>query len=310
MASIILNQTIIMLVLILVGILCSKTKIISQDTNRQLSSLVLQVVNPVVILMSFQTDYRPELAKNLLITFGLSAAAFIIMITVSYILVRSKPQRDTAIERFASTYSNCGFMGIPLMNALFGAEGVFYLTAFITVFNISVWTHGVILISGEKNLKQAIKVLYSPTIIAIALGIVMFFAQIKIPSVPAQALQFIADMNTPLAMLVSGITISQTNVIKLLKKPRIYYICLLKLIVIPLILMTGLTLLDIDEKVRMTVLVAAAAPPAAVMWPPPSTAPTTAPRSGPCGGSVTMFWQAPLLVVCLSAPTTQSAPRW
>ena len=264
MASIILNQTIIMLVLILVGILCSKTKIISQDTNRQLSSLVLQVVNPVVILMSFQTDYRPELAKNLLITFGLSAAAFIIMITVSYILVRSKPQRDTAIERFASTYSNCGFMGIPLMNALFGAEGVFYLTAFITVFNISVWTHGVILISGEKNLKQAIKVLYSPTIIAIALGIVMFFAQIKIPSVPAQALQFIADMNTPLAMLVSGITISQTNVIKLLKKPRIYYICLLKLIVIPLILMTGLTLLDIDEKVRMTVLVAAAAPPAAM----------------------------------------------
>ncbi len=253
-----------MLVLILVGILCSKTKIISQDTNRQLSSLVLQVVNPVVILMSFQTDYRPELAKNLLITFGLSAAAFIIMITVSYILVRSKPQRDTAIERFASTYSNCGFMGIPLMNALFGAEGVFYLTAFITVFNISVWTHGVILISGEKNLKQAIKVLYSPTIIAIALGIVMFFAQIKIPSVPAQALQFIADMNTPLAMLVSGITISQTNVIKLLKKPRIYYICLLKLIVIPLILMTGLTLLDIDEKVRMTVLVAAAAPPAAM----------------------------------------------
>ncbi len=264
MASIILNQTIIMLVLILVGILCSKTKIISQDTNRQLSSLVLQVVNPVVILMSFQTDYRPELAKNLLITFGLSAAAFVIMITVSYILVRSKPQRDTAIERFASTYSNCGFMGIPLMNALFGAEGVFYLTAFITVFNISVWTHGVILISGEKNLKQAIKVLYSPTIIAIALGIIMFFAQIKIPSVPAQALQFIADMNTPLAMLVSGITISQTNVIKLLKKPRIYYICLLKLIVIPLILMTGLTLLDIDEKVRMTVLVAAAAPPAAM----------------------------------------------
>ena len=205
-----------MLVLILVGILCSKTKIISQDTNRQLSSLVLQVVNPVVILMSFQTDYRPELAKNLLITFGLSAAAFIIMITVSYILVRSKPQRDTAIERFASTYSNCAFMGIPLMNALFGAEGVFYLTAFITVFNISVWTHGVILISGEKNLKQAIKVLYSPTIIAIALGIVMFFAQIKIPSVPAQALQFIADMNTPHPMLDSGITISQTNVIKLL----------------------------------------------------------------------------------------------
>lgn len=253
-----------MLVLILVGILCAKTGIINQDSNRQLSSLVLQVVNPAVILMSFQTDYRPELARNLLITFGLAAAAFIIMIGASCIFVRNKPDKDSSIERFASVYSNCGFMGIPLMNALFGSEGVFYLTAFITVFNISVWTHGVILISGERSIKQAVRVLCSPTIIAIALGIIMFFAQIRIPSVPAQAFQFIADMNTPLAMLVSGITISSANIVKLLKKPGVYYVCLLKLIVMPLILMTGLAFLPISEKVQITILVAAAAPPAAM----------------------------------------------
>lgn len=264
MANTILKQTIIMLMLILVGVLCSKTKIISKETNKQLSTFVLQIINPVLILMSFQTDYRAELAKNLLITFGLSVMTFVIMIVISMLLVRKKEGRETAIERFASTYSNCGFMGIPLLNALFGTEGVFYLTAFITVFNIFVWTHGVITLSGERNFKQVVKVFYSPTIIAIALGIIMFFAQIKIPSVPAQALQFIADMNTPMAMIVSGVTMAGTNVIGLLKKPGIYYISLLKLVVLPLIIIAVLSLMPINEKVRMTVIVAAAAPPAAM----------------------------------------------
>lgn len=264
MAITILKQTIIMLMLILVGVLCAKTKIISKETNKQLSSFVLQVVNPVLILMSFQTDYRPELAKNLLTTFGLSVLAFAVMIICSYIFVRNKDGKETAIERFASTYSNCAFMGIPLLNALFGSEGVFYLTAFIAVFNFFVWTHGVILMSGEKNFKQVVKIFYSPTIIAIVLGILMFFLRIKIPSVPAKALQYIADINTPMAMIVSGVTISEANVLGILKKPGIYYVSLLKLIVIPLILSVILSLFDVDEKVRLTIIVASAAPPAAM----------------------------------------------
>ena len=100
MALTILKQTIIMLILIMVGILCSKTKIISKDTNKQLSSFVLQIVNPVLIFMSFQTDYRPELAKNLLITFGLSVLAFAVMIGASMLLVRRGEGRETAFDAF------------------------------------------------------------------------------------------------------------------------------------------------------------------------------------------------------------------
>lgn len=264
MAATILNQTIIMLLLIMVGVICSKTKIISKETNKQLSTFVLQVVNPVLILMSFQTEYRSELARNLIITFGLSVLAFAVMIGASILFVRKGEGRETAVERFAATYSNCAFMGIPLLNALFGAEGVFYLTAFITVFNFFVWTHGVILLSGERDFRQVVKVFYSPTIIAIALGIIMFFARIRIPSVPAQALQFIANINTPMAMIVSGVTMADTNVLKLLKKPGIYYISILKLLVIPIILVAVLSLFNIDEKVRLTVIIAASAPPAAM----------------------------------------------
>ncbi|MBR6792013.1 MAG: AEC family transporter [Ruminococcus sp.] len=264
MANTILNQTIIMLILIIVGIICAKTGIISKNANKDLSAFVLQIVNPVVILMAYQMEYRSDLVKNLLMCFLLSLMAFIIVIPLAYLLIPDKTERDTSVERFSAIYSNCGFMGIPLINALFGTEGVFYLTAFITFFNLFVWTHGIILISGEKSLKQVIKVFYSPTVIAIFLGVITFFARIRIPSVPAQALEFIADLNTPMAMIVSGVTMADTNVTALIKKLRVYYIVLLKLIVLPLALAVVLTFLPADEKVRMTVLVAASAPPAAM----------------------------------------------
>lgn len=265
MATTILNQTIIMLILMIVGVICSKTGLISNDTNKELSKFVLQVVNPVVIFVSYQTEYRSELVKNLLLTFALSMGALAAAIAAACLLVRGKKRKDSEIERFSAIYSNCGFMGIPLVNALFGTEGVFYLTAFITVFNILVWTHGIILISGEKSLKQVVKVIFSPTIISIVLGLVTFFVQIKLPSPVLGALGFIKDLNTPLAMVVSGVTMAGTNVIGLLRKTRIYYVCLLKLFVIPLLIAAAMAFFGgIDEKVRMTVLVAASAPPAAM----------------------------------------------
>lgn len=264
MSLTILKQTIIMLILITVGIVCSKTKIISKESNKDLSKFVLQVVNPVMIFMSYQTDYKPELVKNLLLTFVLSLGAYAVTILLAYLLIPSKKGRETELERFSAIYSNCGFMGIPLVNALFGMEGVFYLTAFITVFNLIVWTHGIILISGEKSMKNIVKVLYSPTIIAIVLGIITFFLQIRLHEVPAKALEFISQLNTPMAMIVSGVTMAETNVLKLLKKGGVYYICFLRLLLIPAILAALLSPLGISEKVRLTIIVAASAPPAAM----------------------------------------------
>lgn len=264
MSQTILNQTIIMLILIMIGVLCAKLKIISSSANKELSQFVLQVVNPVVIFMSYQKDYEPRLVKNLLLTFALSVVAFALTIIIAYILIRKKENRDTEVERFSAIYSNCAFMGIPLVSALFGDEGVFYLTAFITVFNLVIWTHGVITISGEKDFRQVIKVFYSPTMIAIVLGIITFFLKIKLPEVPNKALGFIKEINTPMAMIVSGVTISATNVPKLIKNIRVYIICIIKLLIVPLILTLIFSPFDIDEKVRMTVIVAVASPPAAM----------------------------------------------
>ncbi len=263
MSGIILKQTFIMLLLMLVGVLCYKAKIISSTSNKELSKFVLQVVNPVMIFMSYQTEIHADLVKNLLITFGLSVISFIITIIAVCILIRKKKGRETEIERFSAIYSNCAFMGMPLANAMFGMEGVFYLTAFITIFNLFVWTHGIVLLTGEKDFRQIIKVFYSPTIIAIFLGLIAFFTQIKLPELPANVLGYISSLNTPLAMVVSGISMAETDVFKMIKKPDVYRVCLIKLIILPVILSVLLVFLPVDEKVRLIVLVAASAPPAA-----------------------------------------------
>lgn len=97
MSETIFKQTVIMLVLIIVGVICAKTRIIGKETNRDLSGLVLNVINPVVILMSYQKEYRPELLKKLGMSFLLSAFAFAVMIALSYLLIRKKDGRETEI---------------------------------------------------------------------------------------------------------------------------------------------------------------------------------------------------------------------
>ena len=281
MALVVLKQAFTMLILILAGAGCFKLKILSRQTVSEMSSLVLKVVNPVVILMAYQRENKPELVHNLGWTFLLTLISYALAYAVAYLGIRNKkdemaPQTDDSrpvgswrcgdavIERFSSIYSNCGFMGIPLVMAMFGYEGVFYLTAFLTGFNALVWSHGVMTMSGERSLKSLVKVLTSPAIIAIVAGMVLFFLHITIPELLADTLEMVGNLNTPLAMLVAGATIAQTNLLGVLKKPRVFYVALLKLLVIPLLCIAVFHFLPVDQTVKMTVTAAAAAPSAAI----------------------------------------------
>ena len=186
MAQIIANQALIMLLLNLVGILVYKLKIVTRDGGRQLSALVLEIVTPVLVVHAYMdVEFSKQMAVNLLWTFGLAAVSYILTILGSMILLRKKDGRETAIERFSSIYSNCVFMGIPLASALFGSEGVLYVTAFLTVFFFLSWTHGIMTLTGKRDMKALLKVMRAPTVIGIGIGLVLYFTQLKLPSVIA-----------------------------------------------------------------------------------------------------------------------------
>lgn len=261
LASTSLNQILIMFLIIIIGAICFKIKLIDKDTNKRLSDIVLMLVNPLVILVSYQREFNTTLLKGLLVSLALATITHIFGITLSYLLLRKKKhESDIAIERFAIIYSNCGFMGIPLVNGIYGSEGVFYLTAYLTVFNLLVWTHGVIIMTEKKDKKTIANAFLSPSIIATVLGFLFFILRVEFPYILFKSLDYVSAMNTPLAMIVAGVTIAQTNFIKIFSKFRIYYVSFLKLLLIPFIMLLLFSRFAIDEKVIITSVLLAACP--------------------------------------------------
>jgi predicted permease len=256
-----LTQILIMFMLILVGIVSYRIKLIDKETNRKLSDLVLQLVNPVVIFISYQRDFNSSMLRGLIISLILATVTHTVAVIVSPILLhRKKQQPDNAIEQFAVIYSNCGFIGIPLVNGIIGSEGVFYLTAYMTIFNLFVWTHGVIIMTGKKDVKTIAKAFLSPSVIATLTGFLFFAVQIRLPGIVINTMNYLGNMNTPLAMLVAGATIAQTDIVKLLGKLRIYYVCFLKLIVIPIAALFIFLPFGIPKIVLLTSVLAASCP--------------------------------------------------
>jgi hypothetical protein len=263
MLLLIVNQIVKMLLILIVGFICFRLKLVDQNGNKTLSNLLLMVVNPLLAVMALQIEYKSELVQGLLIAFVLAAISHVIGIIISQLCIRKNKNENFGIERFSSMYSNCGFMGIPLVQSILGSEGVFYLTAYMTVFNLFSWTHGILLMTGKTSKKELVKSLTSPMIVASVVGLVLFFARITIPTVPADAINYIASMNTPLAMLIAGISVAQTDFSKMLKKWRLYYISILKLLVMPAFVLLVLMIVKVNTLVAVTILVAAACPSAA-----------------------------------------------
>ena len=262
MAGIILKQAVMMLLLNLVGMIAYRTKIVDAKGGRQFSAFVLEIVTPVLVVTAYaDVEYQPELVKNLLWTFVLAAAAYGIVILLAQLLIRKKDGRETAIERFSVVYSNCGFMGIPLASALLGTEGVFYCTAFLTVFFVFAWTHGILLLTGQHDRKALLRKLTSPTMIGIAIGLLLFFFRIHFPELLQTACGYVSGLNTPLGMIVSGISVAQANLPRAFRNPRVYYVSAVKLILVPLVLcLLFLPLTFIPDNIRLVVMLLMAAP--------------------------------------------------
>jgi predicted permease len=260
LASITLNQIIIMIIIMLIGYISYKLKIIDEAGNKILSNILLVLITPIVIFTSYQRDFTMDLFQGLMISLILAVITHVVGIIVAYIVLRGKSNPDIVIERFSTIFSNCGFIGIPLAYGIYGSEGVFYITAYITIFNLILWTFGVNMMTGNTSWKSMLKALVSPTIITILIGIIFFLLQIRIPNTILEALNSIGSMNTPLAMLIAGISIGNANLLKLFGNLRTYLVAVLKLLVIPIVLVVLYSRFNISDAVVATAVLAAACP--------------------------------------------------
>lgn len=262
-AAITVNQIIMMFVIAVVGFAAAKVKLIEEAGSRILSDILLLLVTPMMIFTSYQIEYDSQRLKGLLAAVLLAFVSHLFSIIVSTVLFPKK-RKNYEVERLAAIFSNCGYMGIPLVNGVFGAEGVFYVTAYITVFNVLIWTYGVVIMTGECDIHSCVAALKSPAIISIVLGVSCYLLRLRLPEVILAPLKTVSDMNTPLAMLVAGAAIANSNFFSMLKKKQIYQVCFVRLILIPAVMVFVLkalgTALHADEVVFMTIIMASACP--------------------------------------------------
>ncbi|WP_432626597.1 AEC family transporter [Brotaphodocola sp.] len=261
LALITVEKILEMFVILLMGVVIRKCGMVDERSNKHLSGILLNLVSPCVILMSYQIDFDAMLLERLLWTAGLSAISFVLSIFLANFCVRKNGNPDFGVERMAVIYSNCGFMGLPLIEGLLGSEGVFFMTAYITVFNLFVWSHGVMMMSGRaSSFAKTMKSLIQPSMVAIFFSLILFVVGIRLPAVVANPLSMIGKMNTPLAMLIAGANLADSDLLASLKRPRIYWLSALKLLIVPAMTLVELMILHPDRTVALTVLIAAACP--------------------------------------------------
>ena len=263
----VIRQVVIMFLLIAVGFLSYKLKIIDSAGTRALSSVVIHIANPATLFIAFQLESDVNFSERITglgLAALLSVISLIISVSTAFLLIRGENKRK-AVEQLSLILTNCGFMGIPLVRGVLGDEGVFYLAAFIAVNNLAVWTLGVIKMQGGRvSLACVLNTLKSPPIIAIALGAAAFILRVKIPGVALETIGYAANLTTPLAMLTAGASIACVDLKSLLKKSRLIYISFLRLIIIPLLTYASFLPFKANPLMSGAVLAAAACPSAAM----------------------------------------------
>ena len=229
----VLQQVGVLLILITLGFVLTKVKMLNEVGARCLTDLVLYAATPCVIVTSFIRKFEKSAATGLLISTLTAVAAHILFIVLSLLFIRAKDIKRERVLRFAAIFGNCGFMALPLQQALLGSEGVFYGSSVVAVFNIFVWSFGVYLMSGDKNYVKPKSLAVSPSIIAIVVGIIVFLFSLPVPDILRKPMDFMAGLNTPLPMLVIGYHLAKSDILKGLRDKSAIFATSLRLIIFP-----------------------------------------------------------------------------
>lgn len=257
------TQVLVLFILIAVGALLSKLGMITEKGARSMTDVVLYAVTPCVIINAFQREYRPDMLYGLLLTLLIAFVTLAASVLIAEILYRKKDISRACVLKFALVFSNCGFMALPLQKAVLGDDGVFYGAAFVAMFNIFMWTYGLITMSGKRNAKEALKAVVNPGIIGTVIGVVLFVFSVKLPEVIASPVSLLAALNTPVPMLVIGYHLTHANLKRVLRDKGAYFAMAMRLVILPLAVMGALLLLKVDPVVTVSVVIAVSSPVAA-----------------------------------------------
>lgn len=237
-----------------VGFALFRAKIISKEGSKSIANLLIYVILPCAIIKSFLAERTAQKLQELAISFGLGLLALLLAMVVAAVLFRKNP-----VENFSAAFSNAGFMGIPLITAVMGGEGVFYIAGMVAMLNVLQWSYGQQIMAQGKVKLNVAAILKNPLLVALLLGLALFGLGLTPPDLAVQCVSSLAGCNAPVAMVVLGLYLGEANLKEIVSTPRLYWVSATRLLLIPLVTMLILWLIPAGN-IRLAVLVSACAP--------------------------------------------------
>ncbi|KAF0197191.1 MAG: auxin efflux carrier family protein [Bacillota bacterium] len=241
------EQIFVLFIILVAGYIVRKLEVFDDRMTKGLSSLLLKLALPALIIDSLQQTYSPQLLREsgliLLISFVVYGASGGVAAFFPGIL-RSE-QGELGVFRFSLLFSNVGFMGYPVVLAIFGQEGLFYAAIYNLPFNLLVFTLGIVVMTlGRGDDKHSInwRMFVSPAVVSVLIGFSLFLLGLRLPGPIAQSVKMIGSLTTPLSMIIVGALLSSINAREIFSNWRIYAISTARLIFIPLLVWLSLRL--------------------------------------------------------------------
>ena len=232
LSTLLMEQIAKLFIMIFMGYAVVKMGLLKDEDSKVLSTLVLYLIVPCVILNAFQVDYTPEKVSGL--ELACIASLLLLFILLPIVNLIGKVLHLNEVETMSIYYSNSGNLIVPLVAFMLGDKWVFYACVFMGLQTIFFWTHCKKVLSHEKgfNLK---KIFFNINIITIIIAITLFFAKIRLPEIITGTLSSVGAMIGPASMFVIGMLIGGMDLKKVLTNKKAYFISFMRLIVIPLI---------------------------------------------------------------------------
>ena len=268
--QIVLNQVIIFLIITAIGFIAVKVKVLNNDGLTVVSKLFTKIVLPFFLFTNtVNGTTRTEIFENLYII-PISLAVYAVIILVSQLLAKLLKLDKTRARLFslAYTFGNVGFIGIPVLLALFGQKVMMYIAVFTVVDQLLIWTYGFSLSYPEgtkfKLESKALKNMLNPPLISVLLAIICVLLDIRPVGLLNNAFMTIASASTPLPFIYLGGMIALSDMKKSLRHYEFYIGIAVKMVIIPVIAFIVLQAIGIDYELAMTTTVLIALPALAI----------------------------------------------
>lgn len=235
-----LQQMIIMFLLMSVGFVGSKIGMITEETSKRLSAIVVNIANPAMILVSGISDERME-GRELLSLTVVILTIYAVLLLLAYllpVLLRVDP-KSRGVYQAMTVFSNIGFMGYPIIAALYGSSAVLYGALYSIPFNILIYTFGVSALrkkeNGEEKKKLSLKEVLNIGVITSIISLILYLWQIRVPGFLTDTLNYLGNLTAPLSMMVIGASMTSISLRELFTDVRLLLFSLIKLLLIPVL---------------------------------------------------------------------------